>query len=166
MFGLDNFTSCDAGDQFAVRFQEIVPRKLGTRRPRDGFENLVPGLAFEGWHGKENHFDVAVGIAVTETENFLSDLGVDRQFLGELAAQAILQALAVKDLAARKFPLQAVGVRAMALADEDLVACVDDSGGYEDGLRVAQTSIVARNVATRGGRHRCHRLCGGPLRRG
>ena len=88
---------------------------------------------------------------MTQSEDLLADFGLDGEFLGELTAQGTFQVFSVAHFAPRELPLQAVGIGAVALANQDSVTVHDDAGGNQDGCRVGHNIIVAGKCGRRGG---------------
>jgi hypothetical protein len=73
---------------------------------------------------------------MTQAEDLLVNVGLNGKFLREFAPQRHFQIFAVANFPARKFPLKAIALRAMPLADQDSVANDYDAGGYQDGFRL------------------------------
>lgn len=132
MSKLDNLTSREAANQFAIGLKEIVTEELGAGRPSYSFKNLIARFAPKRQHAKKNHFNIAVGISVSQPENFAADFGVNRQFFRQFALERGFQIFAFPHLAAREFPLKPVGVRAAPLADENPSALDQDACRHED----------------------------------
>jgi len=130
---LDNFTSGDSLDEFAVGFQKVIFGELQPRRPGHGFENLIGDFSSIGGNRKEHDLDEPIRVAVAQAENFLAHLGIDPELFGELAPKTVLDVFSVPHFTAGEFPLQAVSVRAVTLADENLVSLDEDSSSHEDG---------------------------------
>ena len=108
--------------QFAVGFQKVVLRQAGTRHPLDGFKHQVANLAAKFCYGEEDHFHIAVGIAVAQAENLRANFRLNGQFLFQFPPQRCGQTLSILYFATGKFPLQAVGVGAPPLANQNTVS--------------------------------------------
>ena len=92
---------------------------------------------------------------MTKPEQFLTDFGLYREFLGKFAPEGISQIFAVADFAAGELPLQAVSIGAVSLADQDSGTFYYDAGGDQDGCRVGHKLIVAGKCERRSVACRC-----------
>ncbi len=96
--------------------------KLRAGSPFDGFKDLIGNFSPEGWHREEDDLDEPVGIAVAQPEDLVTDLGVNPELLRKLAMQTLFQVLAVAQFSAGEFPLKAIRIRVMSLANQDALA--------------------------------------------
>jgi len=71
---------------------------------------------------------------VTQPIDFLADLGFNPQLLLKLSPERSLELFTVPDFAAGEFPLKAVGVGAVPLANQDFLPAEEDSCGYQNGF--------------------------------
>jgi hypothetical protein len=134
---LDNFASRNSLHQLAVCLEEVIVAELRAIRPFDGFEDEVVRLPVKGGNAKKNNLHVPVRVSVPEPVNFFPHVGINRQLLQELPAQRVLETLTLTNLAARKLPLQAILVRAVALADQDPLTIDYDAGRDQSGFPAA-----------------------------
>jgi hypothetical protein len=115
-------TLSDLVHQFSIGLKEVIFGQTLPGRPLHHFEDLVRNSPREGRNVKEYHLHISIRVTVAEMKYFLANLRVNLEFFGKFAPQGIFQIFTVVDLAPREFPLQAVFVGVMALADQNIIA--------------------------------------------
>jgi hypothetical protein len=128
--------------------KKIESEKFVARRPFNRLENAVGGLSPVGLDPKENHFHVAVRIAVTQSIDFLAHLGFNPQLFLKLSPERSPELFPVPNFAAGKLPLKSVGVGAVPLANQDFLPTEEDSCGYQNGFSLTHRKMSFYQTST------------------
>src|ERR1039457_7053535 len=113
-----SFNKLPAFHKLDVAFQEMVMRESLTRLPLHPFEYQVPRFSAEPGHAKKDQQDRRpIGIGVLVPRDLAVNFGFNPKFLAQFPLDRRPRSFACLHLAARKLPLELVGLSLPPLAN-------------------------------------------------
>ncbi len=114
-----DLTSRNAVHQLTVCFEKRIFHEPRARRPFNSLKYPVADVTAVGFDNEERHFHVTIRIAMLKAEDFRPHLRLNAQLFMEFPCKGFFQILAPLNFSTGKLPLHPVGIRVMALADEN-----------------------------------------------